>query len=286
MKAANLSRYTMCNLSASDIRQFRENGYLLVPGVYAPEALCAARELFPEVFAKQLQKGAPYDSTSLLTDIYSHFPGLAGLVFNEKYIAVVKALIGPGAILIPECALHKSRYINWHTDATEQELAGILSHHDLSTPILQVATYFQDNDPETGGGLTVIPGTHNLPDPFLRLYSKKWRDKIRNRFLKILRRSLFHDLDRHPAKIDVPSRLGDLLVFDIRLFHRATFPRRKGGLEKFAVFNTFTYDTTTGRDYFRYMKERPERYYRYFREQPLAPVLRQKAAELDIRLFY
>lgn len=273
----------MPGLKDSDIRQFRENGYLLVPGVYAPHALRVAREWFPSGFAERLRT---YDSPSLLTDIYSRFPALTDLVFNEKYIAVIKSLIGPGAILIPECALHKGRFINWHTDTTEQELAGMLSHRDLSAPILQAATYFQDNDRDSGGGLTVLPGTHRLPDPFLRLYRKRWRDKVRNRLLKTLGMSVFDRLDRHPDKIDVPSRTGDLLIFDVRLFHRATFPRRRGVPEKYAVFNTFTGDTPAGRDYFRFMKQRPEPYYRFFREKPLAPLLRRKAAELDIRLWY
>lgn len=276
----------MSCLSDSDIRKFRENGYLLVPGVYAPETLHAARVSFPGMFAERLRNPAPFDSRSLLTDIYARFPALADLIFNEKYIAAVKSLTGPDAILIPECALHRGRFIGWHTDTTEQELAGVVSHRDLATPMLQAATYFQDNGCDTGGGLTVLPRTHHLPDPFLRLYSRKWRDKARNRLLKMLGISVFDRLDRHPDTIDVPSRTGDLLLFDLRLFHRATFPRRRGGPEKFAVFNTFTCDTPAGRDYFQFMKQRPEPYYRYFREKPLAPVLRRKAAELDTGLWY
>lgn len=280
------ARSAMFSLSDSDILQFREKGYLLVAGVYAPEALSAARERIQAEFARGQQHDSPYDSPSILTDIYSRIPELTDLIFNEKYIAIVKSLIGPDAFLIPECALHKGRFINWHTDTTEQEMAGIISHRDLSTPILQVATYFQENDRNAGGGLTVIPGTHQFPDPFLRLYSKKWRDKALNRFLKTLGMSVFDRLDRHPEKIDIPSCAGDLLLFDLRLFHRSTFPRRRDGLEKFAVFNTFTCDTPAGRDYFQFMKRRPEPYYRYFREKPLAPAMRQKAAELDVGLWY
>lgn len=278
--------HTMFCLPESDIRQFRKDGYLLVPGVYAPEALEAMRAPFAEAFARQTRNGSPYDSSTLLTDIYTHFPGLSNLIFNEKYVAAVQALAGPGAVLIPECALHRGRYINWHTDTTEQEIAGLDSHHDLATPVLQVATYFQDNDPDTGGGLTLIPGTHRLQDPFLHLYSKKWSHRIWNKALKITGLSVFDRLEAHPEKRDVPSRVGDLLIFDVRVFHRATARRVQGEHEKFAVFNTFTLDTPAGMDYFRFMKRRPEPYYRYFREKPLDRGLRRRAAELGIRLLY
>lgn len=275
----------MAYLSAESLRHFRERGYLLIPGVYEPDTLWRTRALFDGLFAKDIPGYEAYDSSTLRTDIYRHHPSLAHLVFNEKYISIIRELAGDGLVLLPECAVHRARYVNWHTDTTEQELAGITTHRDLHTPILQVATYFQNNNPETGGGLTVLPGTHRQPDPFLELYSKNWSDRLRQKLLKLLGRSVFHQLDRHPDKTIIPSRLGDLVVFDLRLYHRATPPQRQApGTEKFAIFNTFTRRTTAGLDYFQFMRGRPEPYYRFFREKPPAPALLARAAELGIQL--
>lgn len=50
---------------------------------------------------------------------------MADLVFNERYAAVLHQLVGSDATVIPECAIHRDRFMHWHTDTTEQEIAGI-----------------------------------------------------------------------------------------------------------------------------------------------------------------
>jgi hypothetical protein len=159
----------MPHLSPAEIQQFQTCGFVLVRGVYEPSALLGARQRLMQA----IEQGHE-NATGLINDLYRVLPEMAQVVFNEKYIAVIQELIGPEAVLIPECAAHHNRYIHWHKDTTEQELAGLTSHHDLSTPILQAATYFQENSGGDGGGLTLIPGTHRRPDRFRQMYSKNW----------------------------------------------------------------------------------------------------------------
>jgi len=273
-------------LAKSDIELFQQQGYLLIPGVYRADDLLAARNVFQKAFGEKKLHDSRYDSDTLLTDIYTHFPQLAPLVFNEKYAAVARDLLGPDATLIPECAVHRERYIHWHKDTTVQEMAGLTSHNGADADaILQFATYFQENA-GNGGGLTVIPGTHLLPDPFLKLYSPRFLQRVWNKLLKINRLSVFDALERHPEKTDIPMRMGDLLVFDVRIFHRATFRTHPAGPEKFAIFNTFIRLENAGLDYFRFMKKRPEPYYRYFREKPLPEYLADHFKALSMQLMY
>ena len=267
-------------LSSAQIHRFRQQGYLVVSGVYEPAHLLAARERFQEMFS------ASPRASDLLLDPYQAYPELAALVFNERYAAVLHQLVGPDAVLIPECAIHRDRFIRWHADTTEQEITGIVSHRDLSTPMLQVATYFQENGP-SGGGITALPGTHRAADPFCTYYSKRLGWRVFNKVLKWLGRSLFHRLDRHPQRTDVLHQLGDLVIFDLRLHHRATFPMPHAPrVTKFAVFNTCTLPTAAGMDYYHFMKKRPEPYYRFFREKPLPPAVQQVAERLHLRLLY
>jgi len=277
---------TMPVLSPAELQQFQQQGFLLIPQVYAKGDLLAARALFQKVFSEKNLHCGRFDSSTLLTDIYRHFPGLERCVFNERYRAVARELLGPEAVLIPECAVHRNRFIHWHKDTTVQEMAGVKSHSARDAPpILQFATYFQDNSNQ-GGGLTVIPGTHRLPDPFLGLYSSHPLKRLWNKLLKIMHLSVFDALEQHPDKTDIPLQLGDLLVFDVRIFHRATFRGPAGAPEKFAIFNTCIHPKGAGLEYFRFMKQRPEPYYRYFREEPLPPALWQRAKALGIDILY
>lgn len=276
----------MPSLSKSDVLQFREQGFLIIRNVYNPTDLLAARSLFQHAFSSAQFHDRRFDSDTLLTDIYSHFPELAGIIFNEKYWAVAKELLGEQATLIPECAIHRERYIDWHKDTTVQEMAGLSSHAGREAdPILQFATYFQDNT-ENGGGLTVIPGSQHWPDPFLKWYGEGMWQRIWNKVLKIMGLSVFHRLEKQPGKTDLPIKTGDLLVFDVRIFHRATFRKQGMGPEKFAIFNTFIRQTKAGLDYFHFMKKRPEPYYAYFREKPLPPALVNHYKELNINILY
>jgi hypothetical protein len=272
-------------LSQNEIQKFYQQGYLLIPNVYEINDLLQARSLFDTEFSDN-KNPTIYDSPTLLTDIYTKIGGLEKTVFNTKYAQIAKDLLGNEAILIPECAIHRRRYIDWHTDTTEQERADELSHRATNaSAILQFATYFQANN-EYGGGLTVIPCTHLMPDPFLNFYSKHPLRRFWNKILKILHISVFNRLENHPDKIDLPIKLGDLLVFDVRIYHRATFNKMSNKREKYAIFNTFITQNTEGMAYFHFMKQRPEPYYQYFRTLPLPPSLLQRAKFLDINLLY
>jgi ectoine hydroxylase-related dioxygenase (phytanoyl-CoA dioxygenase family) len=272
-------------LSQNEILIFNQQGYLLIPHVYDISAMQHARTQFERLFNENKAK-SKYDSPSLLTDIYSLNLGLENVVFNAKYIQIAKDLLGDEATFIPECAIHRGRYIDWHTDTTVQERSNEISHKTSDSPaILQFATYFQANN-EHGGGLTVIPKTHLLADPFLHFYSSNPLRRGWNKLLKLLHISIFDRLERHPHKIDLPIQLGDLLVFDVRIYHRATFKKKSSNIEKYAIFNTFIQPNKAGLAYFNFMKQRPEPYYQYFRNLPLPDVIYQKAKSLNINLLY
>lgn len=276
----------MPHLTESDKQLFQRQGYLRIPRVYHADDLRAARKIFQTAFAEKKLHDGRYDSGTLLTDIYGHFPQLAPLIFNETYVDVARDLLGPEATIIPECAVHRERYIHWHKDTTVQEMAGVSSHSGADAgAIVQFATYFQENT-GNGGGLTVIPGTQHLPDPFLALYSPRFFQKLWNKFLKINKMSVFDALERHPEKTDIPMQTGDLLVFDVRIFHRASFRKHPAGPEKYAIFNTFIQPGKAGLDYFGFMKKRPEPYYRYFREKPLPEGLGNVFKLLKINVLY
>lgn len=272
-------------LDENDRSFFQKNGYLIVRDVFAPETLLAARQRLESLFDEGIYQIAPHSNPHIINDLYRFAPDLLPLLFHEKFFDAVRDLLGPSAAWIPECAVHRERFFGWHKDSSGVERAGMRSHLGYAPPLLTAAVYFQDNG-SGAGGLTVAAGTQHEPDRTLHYYSPKLGLRLKNKFLKWLGRSEFDRLDRHPGKIDLPSRFGDLVLFDIRLSHRATFPREKAPQEKLAIFNAFVRDDEVGRAFVSYQKRRPEPYFHYFREHGPPECVYRRAEELGMRVLY
>ncbi len=121
---------------------FHKNGYVIIPGVYSKEAVDRARKIFDEAFQSGLWQDSPYDSEEIINEIYGHFPELAGIVFNHAYFDAIRSVAGGDVVWLPECAVHRNRYVPWHKDTTVQELNGVTSHYGNEGAMLQVAIYF------------------------------------------------------------------------------------------------------------------------------------------------
>lgn len=272
-------------LNETDCRFFWENGYLIVRDVVPPENLSVARRRLETLFAEGVYRQAPHSSPHIINDLYRFAPELLPLIFTERYFAAVRDLLGPEGAWIPECAAHRGRFFGWHKDSSGVERAGMQSHRDYVPPLLTAAVYFQDNGPGAGG-LTVAAGTHREPDRTLHYYSRKFHYRLKNKLLKWLGRSEFDRLERHPGYCDLPSKAGDLVVFDIRLSHRATFARERAPLEKLAIFNAFVRDDAVGREFLACQKRRPEPHFQYFRDVPPPECVYRHADALGMKVLY
>ncbi len=264
---------------------FQKNGYVVIPGVFSKEAISHAREIFDKAFQSGLWQNSPYDSEEIINDIYRHFPELAGLVFNPGYFHAIRLVAGNDVVWLPECAVHRNRYVPWHKDTTVQELNGVSSHYDNECVMVQVATYFQDNSASSGGGVTVLPGSHLQKDQFMGMYRMTILSRLWRKSQKTLGLSVFHRLERCKQYIDVQSREGDLVIFDLRIDHRSTFPKTKVMADKYAVFNTFGNPTKALRDYLEYMKARKEPYYQFLKQSKIPGAIETIAGNQQITIW-
>lgn len=272
-------------LKKTDIDFFFTNGYLLVKQVYDPADIETAREFFLMAFRKGLWKNSRYNSRDIINDIYRMYPELLDIVINETYAAALKSILGNDVIWLPECAVHYNRFINWHSDTTEQEIKGVKSHKNPHQFLLQCATYFQPNSAH-GGGLTVIPGSHLSEDRFLDFYRKGIFWRIINKVRKVLRMSLFDVLDRSDLAVNIPTEPGDLLIFDVRLCHKSSGNGSNAPqIDKFAIFNTFGNANAFTREYLGFMKKRPEPSYKFMQDTLLPENVYKKAQDLDIKIW-
>jgi len=272
-------------LQENDIRFFQDNGYLIVRDLFPKENLLAVRKQLELLFSSETYLNAPQSSPQIINDLYRFAPDLLPLIFTEKYLSVVFDLLGPQAAWIPECAAHRQRFFDWHKDSSGVERAGMQSHKTYPYPLLTAAVYLQDNG-ISGGGLSVVAGSQQSPDRTLPYYSKSFLARVKHKLLKWLGKSELDRLEQDPKKIDLPSRLGDLVIFDIRLSHKATFPQIKSPIEKLAIFNAFVRNDEVGNAFLAYQKLRPEPFYQYFSQSTLPDCVYQWAKRAGIPILF
>ena len=176
-------------------------------------------------------------------NIFDKSEELTRLVLGNKDLqsAIVK-VHGPDFLLLDESALHDSFFGGWHTDTTTPESYGYQFHQSENFHCVQWAVYLQDNS-VYGGGLSAKSGTHKLQDPFVR-------DTLKNRnyssYYKTLRsigatlRRLLHNNKRNSAcPFAIPTKIGDVVAFNLKIQHRATpyqIPPTENSNRKLAIF--------------------------------------------------
>lgn len=263
-----------------------QQGYLLIKKVIPSANIVAARKLFDDCFQCSLYCEAEFDNEGIQNDIYLHMPALFDLLFTRKLMQRLKSILGDHFCFIPECAVHRNRYFDWHRDTSSQEASGHHFHLKNSEPLYQLAIYFQNNGIH-GGGLTLIPETQTLPDDFLKIYHGNPYQKAVESLKKKFGLSALNKKDNHSLKIDVPTQVGDVLLFDLRIDHRATRKNHdKITEDKYAVFNTVGRKDAPAEAYQNYLRTRPEPYYRKLRIAVLPDLFQKLKEEYELKLYY
>ena len=133
---------------------------------------------------------------------------------NRKFIQALRAVLGEDFVFVNEFGLHDSFYVGWHTDtATPEGKVGHEFHWSPGFCVVQIAIYLQDNN-ENGGGLDVVPGSYVRDDPFSASMRRE------NGFPPVNR--MPEPTDPYRDAVSLRSRAGDLVIFHLRLHHRAS----------------------------------------------------------------
>jgi hypothetical protein len=131
-----------------------------------------------------------------------------------------------------------------------------------------------------------LPGTQYSEDRFVPAHKPGILQRIRLKLFRIVGLSVYDEIERSGLVLDVNTKAGDLLIFDLRIDHRSTFAKRAPAEAKYAVFNTFGTVDGTCRQYQDYLKTRDEPYYRFLRGHTLPSVLRHIADKYGITVYY
>jgi len=229
-------------MTEDNLRNFEEKGYVLIPGVIDSQTIQSLRQLLLGEFKKQ--------NTNVLNDGLFYYPELYALLNRPKLIDALTALLGKPFVVPPHSSAMHDTFGAFHTDTTGAELEGHSFHKQKEYRMVTVAVYLQDNN-EYGGGIRLVPGTHRQPDKYveLTLEKKAYRAKmakspVRSLLKRLSRDRLFNwdrSLEEEAGQVNVPSKAGDAVIWDMRLAHRAS-PAKASGSQfdggKIGIFYT------------------------------------------------
>ena len=276
----------MIRLNEKEIEQYFDLGYLHVPNVYTPEEVEQCRAIIDEDQVSGGWQTAPYSTDSVTTDIYERLPALSNIIFNSNYVSIVKQLFAEEPIIIAEPAVHKSRYYYWHKDSTFITEQGEDYHLNKKFQAAMTVMYLQENHPDFGGGITLIPGSQWTEDYPARIPEMSLLERGVLKLKKTLRLSYFDKLDQHKDLLPIPTKLGDVLFIDMRLDHKGTPAKKASPLTKYGIMNIACKGEEDARKLQRTLRNRDSGYYKnYLRHEPdCTPVLKELSDKHDVKI--
>ena len=216
------------------------HGFVLFRSVLDTSTVARCRALFERTFGP----GQP-DSGKSQPRTKANENAFLDVLRIPSFRSALRNAIGSDVVLVNEMSLHDSNFGGWHTDTTSPETVGRRRFHLREDfRIFQCGIYLQENSLIYGGGLDVVAGSHQFRDP-IAAYIDWSRSGAGHPFI--------HE---HSAALEngmnVANLPGDLVIFNLRLFHRAT-PRFLQSIDphrrKFAYFFVAGCDNNITRAY-------------------------------------
>jgi len=234
-------------LSQHQIELFRANGFLQLKEIYSPESAAEIRGKVEDIFASPPSSPLDFDDDPKFGDnrpaIFHRYPQLHHVLFEKRLISSLTALLGDGFALMPGHGAQSRWYSNWHRDTSSPMYANEEFFLEPDGRPIQVAIYLQENG-DAGGGLDVISGSHKEVPRLKKLLdlseSAKRAGRMRRALCGIAYRFLeaVQKLAERSHRVHtIESKLGDVVIFDFGILHRAT-PQMTSerSVRKYAIF--------------------------------------------------
>jgi ectoine hydroxylase-related dioxygenase (phytanoyl-CoA dioxygenase family) len=220
------------------LERFERDGYVLVRDVLDVATVRELRRTFLPVFEMT--------DARVLHDALLAFKRVRDAFEAPKVQSTLAALLGSPYVVPPYSSVAYNGFGVFHTDTTGAEMAGQTFHQQPGFRLVTAALYLQDNTRAYGGGIRLVPGSHRQPDPYpaltlakralrRRVQGSRWRTALQR-----LSRGWLYDwnaaMESAPGAVDIASRAGDLVLWDVRIIHRATPAPAGPGAGKLALF--------------------------------------------------
>ncbi|WP_340618735.1 phytanoyl-CoA dioxygenase family protein [Xenorhabdus entomophaga] len=208
-------------------KKMYEQGYVVIPEIIGKGEIKVIRDFY--------KKTSEINdlSTLLPTDILKNTE-IFHAILNDKAVMAIKEIFGRNFSLFPNFTIRESVYIPWHNDA--YFLSDEVINPDTHLQFMQCAIYLQDNDPDHGGGITLIPFSHRLDQATVKsmLNTPQAYEKV------------------------IMSKAGDLILWDNRITHRSTYPDKAPDNTKLALQWTVSASEQHNEPYLQYLRDRAQ----------------------------
>ena len=182
-------------ITEQQITHFRTFGFLILRDVFSAaevETMVLEFERGREATLRS-EPSAGSDHLTQWSNLKPESPFIAGLLEDPRFCEVAEQLLDEGAVAVFANSNRRGGDTRWHPDTSDQHLRGF-----------KFTTYLQPLTANTGA-LRVVPGSHKRP----------LHDEV-DRFLSEAKL----EVGDAPANV-CETRPGDVIAFDMRLFHAA-----------------------------------------------------------------
>ncbi|HXI54573.1 MAG TPA: phytanoyl-CoA dioxygenase family protein [Polyangia bacterium] len=193
---------------------FNASGFAIFGKVLDDQQVTAARAELTAMF-NQPPDPSWGDSEMVRTHMLARYPKLREMILQPKVMEPLHLLLGDKIALLPDNTATHSRYSGWHKDTHGFERFGYNFHRAPDYVCAVTLIYLQDNDPELGGGLEVVPGSHKEEDRYRHQDNPATHGRSHKLGDPAYPKESFYM---------VPSHAGDLVVFNDKLDHAGRWP--------------------------------------------------------------
>lgn len=174
-------------------QQLHKDGYSLVRNLIPLDDMQKLRMIVGEHLGRS---GARFSLGKTQPNAAAHIAELSFIFAHPRVVSLFSGVFGAGsAVFTRHCDIHKNMVSGWHKDSGESVEGGYFKGDYFNAEeceVYKIALYLQDSTPTSG--LSIVPGSH-------------------------------HDATVAPTEVlQLPSRLGDAVVFDVRLTHTGQLP--------------------------------------------------------------
>jgi ectoine hydroxylase-related dioxygenase (phytanoyl-CoA dioxygenase family) len=247
----------------------KKDGFQILKNVFSPEETDRIRIIVEKIFNKENQTAD--DNKNVRWDFFNLNPELRFILFNSVIVNSLREILGQDFLVLDDMAILRSGFGRWHKDTSTLEFYQNKFHYNNDYQMLTVIIYLQDNN-EYGGGLDVIPKSHlqnydGLVTPLngkkkdFYYYIKRIKPKMTSYFLDFCEKFLHKKIDlKKNIKFTIPSLKGDVIFFDMRLEHKASWPikDRKHQPDKLALTFTAGRNNVYTKEYMNFLKKRKD----------------------------
>ena len=193
---------------------YEKFGFVIIRNVLLPEEIRDIRELLLE------QLAAYPERERIFTEEVFQCPEIYRLAFREKVVRMLKEVMGPELCYYSNHNVQCNQFGRWHWDSGGDPVQEFHVRPDYR--FANCGIYFQENTRKWGGGIHVLPGQHKMPVSTGSFKVDYFFKRLVSRF------SSKYSFPTKPVMVDIHP--GDMVIFDLRLPHSATWPDDLTGL--------------------------------------------------------